>query len=262
MQIQINTEKCKKDKICIIECPFNILRENSDGFPEVIPEAKDLCMRCGHCLAVCPSDALTFDGVAPESCEPALKEVAVDVPAMEALLKNRRSVRVYKSKPVEREKVTHLMDMLRWAPTAKNLQPVHWVLVDDRDKIHELAKMTVQWLNRNNAYPGIVAAWETGEDMILRSAPLIAIAHTATDALIPVADCSIAVTSLELAATSYGIGSFWAGFFMMAASRHPPIAQYLNLPESHAVYAALALGYPKFKYHHIPERREAKVTWL
>ena len=88
MQIKIDTEKCKKDKICIIECPFNILRENSDGFPEVIPEAKDLCMHCGHCLAVCPSDALTFDGVAPESCEPALNEVAVDVPAMEALLKN------------------------------------------------------------------------------------------------------------------------------------------------------------------------------
>ena len=171
MQIQINTEKCKKDKICIIECPFDILRENSDGFPEVIPEAKNMCMRCGHCLAVCPSDALTFDGVAPESCEPALKEVAVDVPAMEALLKNRRSVRVYKNKPVEREKVAHLMDMLRWAPTAKNLQPVHWVLVDDRDKIHELAKMTVQWLDRNNAYPGIVAAWKNGKDMILRNAP-------------------------------------------------------------------------------------------
>lgn len=186
----------------------------------------------------------------------------MDVAAMEALLKNRRSVRVYKNKPVEREKVAHLMDMLRWAPTAKNLQPVHWVLVDDRDKIHELAKMTVQWLEQNNAYPGIAAAWEAGEDMILRRAPLIAIAHTATDALVPVADCSIAVTSLELAATSYGIGSFWAGFFMIAASLHPPIAEYLNLPENHAVYAALALGYPKFKYHHIPERREAKVSWL
>ena len=184
MQIQIDTEKCKKDKICIIECPFNILREK------------------------------TVTGFLKSSRKP------------------------------------------------KNLQPVHWVLVDDRDKIHELAKMTVQWLEQNNAYPGISAAWEAGEDMILRSAPLIAIAHTATDALIPIADCSIAVTSLELAATSYGIGSFWAGFFMMAASHYPPITQYLNLPENHAVYAALALGYPKFKYHHIPERREAKVSWL
>jgi len=262
MQIQINTEKCKRDKICIIECPFNILKENSDGFPEVIPEAKDFCMRCGHCLAVCPSDALTFDGIAAESCEPGLKQIAVDVPAMEALLKNRRSVRVYKNKPVEREKVAHLMDMLRWAPTAKNRQPVHWLLVDDRDKIHELAKMTVQWLEQNNAFPEIVAAWKTGEDMILRSAPLFAIAHAAKDALNPIADCTIAVTSLELAATAYGIGSFWAGFFMRAASQYPPIAQYLNLPENHGVYAALALGYPKFKYHHIPGRQEAKVSWL
>ena len=42
--IQINTEKCQKDKLCIIECPFNILRENDDKFPEVVPGAEEMCM--------------------------------------------------------------------------------------------------------------------------------------------------------------------------------------------------------------------------
>jgi len=260
--IQIDAEKCKKDKLCIIECPFNILRENSDGIPEVIPEAEAMCMKCGHCLAVCPSGALTLDGVSPESCDPSRKDIVVDAAAMEDLLKNRRSVRVYKKKPVEREQVAHLMEMLRWAPTAKNLQPVHWLLIDDGEKIRELAGMTIEWLKAGGVYPEIVEAWEGGEDMILRSAPLIAIAHAATDGLTPAVDCAIAATSLDLAATSYGIGSFWAGFFMLASNQYAPISEYLKLPDNHAVYSALALGYPKFKYHRIPQRQESNFNWL
>lgn len=260
--IQIDTEKCVQDKLCIIECPFNVLRENSEKFPEVDPATEYMCMQCGHCLAVCPTGALTLEGVGPEGCEPASRDIIVGVPEMEALLKNRRSVRVYKNKPVAREQATHLMEMVRWAPTAKNLQPVHWLLVDDKEKIHELAGMTIEFLKAGGVFPEMIAAWETGEDMVMRDAPLLAIAHAANDALNPSADCAIAVTSLELAATSYGIGSFWAGFFMRASNQYAPIAEYLNLPEKHAVYAALALGYPKFRYHRIPQRQPNKVSWL
>ena len=96
--IHVDLEKCQKDKLCIIECPFNILKENSENFPEVIPEMLDQCMNCGHCLAVCPTGALTLQGVAPKDCEASRKDVVVEVSEMEALLKNRRSVRVYRKK--------------------------------------------------------------------------------------------------------------------------------------------------------------------
>ncbi len=260
--IQIDPQKCKKDKLCIVECPFNVLKEGSEKIPEIDPAMVDQCMKCGHCLAVCPTGALSLEGVDPESCESASKEIAVDVAAMETLLKNRRSVRVFKNKPVAREQVEHLLEMVRHAPTAKNLQPVNWLLIDDKEKIQTLAKMAVDWLGAAGLFPSIGEAWEAGEDVILRSAPLLAIAYSAKGALNPTADCSIAVTSLELAATSYGIGSFWAGFFMGASNNYGPVNEYLKLPENHAVYAALALGYPKFKYHRIPQRQKANVTWL
>ncbi len=260
--IQVDVEKCKKDNICIIECPFNILRENGDGIPEMIPGGEAFCMRCGHCLAVCPSGAVTLNGVSPKDCDPSRKGIIVDVPDMEGLLKNRRSVRVYKKKPIEREKVAHLMDMVRWAPTAKNVQPVQWLLVDDREKIGEMARLTVQWFEEIKMFPEISAAWKAGEDMILRSAPFLAMAHTARDAMSPAIDCTIAVTSLELAATSYGLGGFWTGFFIRASNHYGPMKAFLNLPENHAVYGALALGYPKFSYHRVPPRQKAKVTWM
>lgn len=260
--ITVDDQKCKKDGICIEECPFNILVANDDGIPEMVPGAAAVCMKCGHCLAVCPAGALTLEATSPESCEAALKVPAVTESAMEALLKNRRSVRVYKDKPVPRETVGRLMEMVRWAPTAKNLQPVNWLLVDDKEKIREMARLTIEWFKETGVFPEIAEAWEAGEDMILRGAPLLAIAHTANDALNPPGDCSIAVTSLELAATSYGIGGCWAGFFMRAANNYGPMADFLNLPERHGVYAALMLGYPKFRYHRIPARQEAIVNWM
>ncbi len=260
--ITVDAQKCKKDGICIEECPFNILIANADGIPEIQPGEEAVCMKCGHCLAVCPAGALTLEGTSPDSCEAALKDPAVTESAMEALLKNRRSVRVYKDKPVPRETVGRLMEMVRWAPTAKNLQPVNWLLVDDKEKIREMARLTIEWFKETGVFPEIVETWEAGEDMILRDAPLLAIAHTAHDALNPPGDCSIAVTSLELAATTCGIGGCWAGFFMRAANNYAPLADYLNLPEGHGVYAALMLGYPKFRYHRIPERQEAIVNWM
>ena len=260
--ISIDSEKCKKDGICIQECPFNILVENVDGIPETAPGAEAACMKCGHCLAVCPTGAVTLEGVSAECCEAARKYPLADESTMEALLKNRRSVRVYKNKPVPRETVERLMDMVRWAPTAKNLQPVHWQLTDDREKIREMARLTIEWFRAGGMFPEIIDAWEAGEDMILRDAPLLAVAHAATDALNPSADCAIAATSLEIAATACGIGGCWAGFFMRAANNFSHLADYLNLPEGHAVYAALMLGYPKFRYHRIPRRQKAKVRWM
>ncbi len=260
--VVVDPEKCEKDGICIEECPFNLLAANAEGVPEMAPGAEAVCIKCGHCLAVCPAGAVSLEGVSAESCDPALKDPAVDQTAMEALLKNRRSVRVFKDKPVSRETAGRLMEMVRWAPTAKNLQPVRWLLADDPGKIREMAGLTVEWFRSGGVFPEIVDAWEAGEDMILRNAPLLAIAHAAKDGLNPAADCCIAATSLEIAATSFGIGGCWAGFFMRASNNYGPMADYLNLPENHAVYAALMLGYPKFGYRRVPRRNEAKAVWM
>lgn len=261
--IAIDTEKCKKDGICITECPFNLLKENSDGIPGMIPGGDATCMKCGHCLAVCPTGALTFGGGAPDLCEPVKKDLTIEADAMAHLLKTRRSVRVYKDKPVPRETAGRLMDMMRWAPTAKNLQPVHWTLVDDRQKIRKMAGMTIDWFRECNVFPEIIATWDNGgEDLVLRDAPFLAIAHAHKDALNPPADCAIAVTTLELAASAMGIGGCWAGFFMRAANNYAPLEAYLDLPGGHNVYAALMLGYPKFRYQRIPAREGEKVRWF
>ena len=47
------------------------------------------------------------------------------------LLRQRRSIRVFKEQPVEPEKVKLLSEALLRAPTSRNLQPCEFILVDD-----------------------------------------------------------------------------------------------------------------------------------
>lgn len=261
--VKIDSGLCNKDGLCILECPFNLLVENEDGLPAMVDGGEQTCMRCGHCQAICPTGALSLMGTAPETCKQTTSKTDLDLDIIEKLITNRRSIRIFRNKSVPRVEINRLINMVRWAPTAKNQQPVHWTIVDDRNKLQTLARMTIDWLGDNQLYPEIIEAWEQkGEDMILRGAPLLTICHARKDALNPPVDCTIAVTTLELAAAAAGIGGCWAGFFMRAANYHTPLQDYLNLPKNHRVYGALMLGYPKLRYQRIPTREEAKISWL
>jgi nitroreductase/NAD-dependent dihydropyrimidine dehydrogenase PreA subunit len=259
---QVDTKKCNRDGICIRECPFYILKAGIDRLPEMAPGAEEVCLHCGHCLAVCPTGAVTLDGVSPESCDPVQADPPVNAAALTRLVKTRRSIRVYKDRPVPRDMVERLVDTVRWTDTAKNGQPLHWLLVDGKENIREMAQGTIEWMRPQAAYAQVVAIWDRGNDIILRGAPLAAVVHAAKTALNPAADSAIAAATLELLAASMGLGSCWAGFFMRAANSHPPLRRFLNLAEDHMVCAALMLGYPKFSYHRIPPRQAAKVQWL
>ena len=58
--ITIDREKCNQDGVCISECPARILQmEKNEGFPVPSPEFEEYCIRCGHCVAVCPVGALS-----------------------------------------------------------------------------------------------------------------------------------------------------------------------------------------------------------
>ena len=49
----INKDKCKRDGICVSECPRLIieLKDNSQA-PVPVEDAEQLCIQCGHCVAV------------------------------------------------------------------------------------------------------------------------------------------------------------------------------------------------------------------
>lgn len=268
----INSGKCKQDGICASECPVGIIRWKGAGtFPTAVPGAEKYCLYCGHCVAVCPHEAISLKTLAPENCVPVDETLIPKPEQMEHLIRSRRSIRTFKRQIVEEEQILKLINIARYAPTGHNLQQVHWLVVKEPEEVARLAGLVVDWMrymieNKPEiaaavAMPQVVAAWEQGKDAVCRHAPHLILTHAPKKVASSPTDCVIALTYLELTAYSMGLGTCWAGYFTTAANVYPPLAKALDLPEDHRVPGALLLGHPKFKYHRLPERNEPKITW-
>lgn len=262
ISISVDHELCIKCYACISECPFDLINDDKEGFPQLRKAAVKRCIRCGHCMAVCSTDALDI------SISPLAESVSVhkallpDSESVKHLLETRRSIRTYKKKKADHSTLESILDVSRYAPSAHNKQSVHWLMVEDPDEVQRLSGLVVEFMEELKIFPGLIRAWGNGVDKVLRGAPHLVIAHAdASYSEHPMEDCTLATAYLDLAAHSYGLGSCWAGFLVQAAAKHQPLIDALDLPENHQVYTALMLGYPKFRYRHVPQRNELKVTW-
>jgi len=270
--LNVDQEKCNRDGICIEVCPARIIEfKETDAFPTLVDEGESFCINCGHCVAVCPHGAMSHRKMKPADCPPVKKELLLTPEQMEQFLRYRRSIRAYKDNPIEKELVSRLIDIARYAPSGVNLQPVNWLVIYDSDNVQELTGLVVDWmrhlvkedspLSAAMHLGRMVSAWEDGKDRICRNAPhlIIANAHK-TDRTAPAA-CTIALAYLELATVPLGLGACWAGYFNAAANFWPPLQTALALPKDHVCFGAMMVGYPKFKYHRLPLRNDPRVTW-
>lgn len=261
MLIQIDQNKCKKDKLCIRECPTKIIQEGKNGFPEVPSKKEESCIECGHCIAVCPTEALSFKEIKPESLPTVSPSLSATPAQVAQLLKGRRSIRQYKPQAVEHELLEKVLDLTRWAPSAVNFQPLHWLIIEDRKELNKIIGLVVEFFRVQKWMSDMVEAWEKGEDLILRGASDLVIVHAKPAQFEPTVDAAIALTYLELAAYTHGLGTCWAGIITAAAAYYPPLLNALKLPEGHKLYGAMMIGYPQYRHHKIPDRHCAKITY-
>ncbi|MCX5769831.1 MAG: nitroreductase family protein [Candidatus Hydrogenedentes bacterium] len=259
--VQIDETKCARDGLCARDCPMGLLEMAPGGPPREIPEAESTCLACGHCAAICPTGALSLKGADPEQMPDGVRP-RLAPEEVEQLLRTRRSVRVYKKEPVPRDVLRRVIESARWAPTATNRQGVNWLVVEDAEKVHRLAGMVVEGLRTIPYFTRAVQAWEEGQDMILRGAPHVLVAHAATDGFDPAIDSAIGMTYIELAAHAHGLGTCWAGVLMAAARLKREIPKFLEIPEKHKICAAMMIGYPEHEYKRIPARNELNVRLL
>ena len=258
--IRVSQEKCTLCGMCVLECPAGIFTKG-----EVITTVEDAeikCIKCGHCMSICPVEAITLPSVQPGQLVPIDKKLNVNKEQIGQFLKSNRSMRQYKDTEVKEEVIAELMDITRYAPSARNIEPLHWIITKTRKETRYLADLTAQGMTGLDRY-GKMAEFHTAEnDIVFRGAPHVIIAHANSEGFIPYVDCTIGITYFDLAANSFGMGTCWAGIFMLVSDKYSPIADYLKLPEGHKVYGAMMFGYPKYEYKRIPRRHQAKVKFI
>ncbi len=146
------------------------------------------------------------------------------------VIKKRKSVRNYLHKEVEDEKLKYILECARAAPSWKNSQCWHFIIVKDKEKLQQIKKSSRPNIWLKTAPIIIVACGTPKTSGILNNTKYYKV------------DVAIALEHLVLAATDVGLGTCWIGVF-----DEDKIKKHLEIPNDVKVIAITPLGSPAEK---------------
>jgi nitroreductase len=156
------------------------------------------------------------------------------------LIVQRQSVRKFEERPVEREKILTCIEAARLAPSAENVQPWRFLVLDEAERIKSFAEQVFSGLYRYTRWaanaPVIIVIFAERDILANRLGKEIQGTHYY------LIDVGIAGEHLVLQAEKLGLGSCWIGWF------HAKNAQkFLGVPRGWRAVSLLAMGYPRYK---------------
>lgn len=140
----IDYDKCTSCMACERICANSrVIRKNDQGKPEFAFDFK--CIYCGHCLAICPVKAITFEPVSPVGqtdhtylADPLPIDASApkqDEGAVRELLIATRTNRFFRKQTVERRTIEKVLDTMVRAPSAGNEQNRNFYILDDKARL-------------------------------------------------------------------------------------------------------------------------------
>ncbi|WP_027177551.1 nitroreductase family protein [Maridesulfovibrio bastinii] len=263
--VKIDSELCRHDNLCVNECPLNVLEiKDENGVPSVSGPKGRFCINCGHCVAICPANAISLTAFDDSKGIPFKRKELISAAEAELFLKTRRSVRKFKQEAIDQDKISELINICSYAPSGHNARPVSWSVLNSKAEMEKLTAMVIDWMEetlesdkalaRKLFLKGIVRSCKAGNDIICRNAPAIAVAWSPLAGITPASDAIISASHLELAAHAENIGACWAGYVTFAAQHSQPICDFLGVEADNMVHASLLMGKPAVKYFNIPPR--------
>lgn len=151
---------------------------------------------------------------------------------------NRRSIRGYLPRPVEKEKLERVLEAGRLAPTAKNAQDWKIIVVEDENTRRGLVKTAASHQPFLSTAPILLAACATNPEYIMMC----------NQPAYPI-DLGIVLDHISLQAVREGLGTCWIGSFDEGGTR-----RVLGIPPHIRVVQLMSLGY----YHSLPEPKSRK----
>jgi nitroreductase len=143
----------------------------------------------------------------------------------------RRTIRRFQPKPVPGELLRRLVEAARLAPSAANVQPLAYVVVDDPAKKAEVFPC-LKWA----AYIAPAGDPKAGEEP---AAYVVTLVDTKLREKMFEYDVGAAMENMILAALAEGVGGCW----LLSIDRDK-LRIVLGVPDPYRIDSVLALGYP------------------
>jgi nitroreductase len=172
------------------------------------------------------------------------------------LVQSRRSIRKYQDKPVEREKIIQCIEAARLAPSAENVQPWRFIILDDPEVLKQFS---------THAFSGIYSPTR-----FAAKAPVIIVILAKLDILANrigkqiqgvhfyLLDIGIAGEHFVLQAQELGLGTCWIGWFNIKK-----VGKFLQVPRSYKIVSLISMGYPEASPLKFKKRHQFKeIAWF
>ena len=269
---RVDNEKCIGCGLCIEDCFVKDITLIKD---KAFIKNED-CIKCGHCIAICPVTAVSTDEYDMNEVTEYTKET-FDVKSDNLLnfIKFSRTIRKFKDKEIEEEKLLKIIQAGRYTPTGANVQNVSYVIV--HDKIQELRELVLESLNdlaekiqKNSTdkkklkyariwkmmYKVFKRNPNKQDSLFFFSKNIIII--TSPNEL----NAGLASSNMELMCNALGLGALYSGFFILASQNSDKIKKFLNLEENTKIVNCMIIGYPDVKYLRTAPRKESLIKWM
>jgi nitroreductase len=156
------------------------------------------------------------------------------------LIKKRFSVRNFKNKPVEAEKINQVLDAGRLAPSAVNFQPWHFIVVRQPENLGKMKEIYPrEWIT---TAPVVIIACSDHSKSWKRKSD----GKDSADI-----DISIAVDHMTLQAAETGLGTCWVCNFDAKKC-----SELFNIPDFIEPVVIVPLGYPDVS---VPEKKRKSL---
>lgn len=268
---KVDKEKCIGCGLCIKDCFVRDI--------ELI-EGKALiknitCFKCGHCIAICQVAAVSTDEYnMSDVVEYNQEKFTIDSDTLLNFIKFERTVRQFKEKDVENEKILKIIEAGRFTQTASNAQNVNYIVV--KNQIQEVRKITLEVLNSlgeyvlksstNTLYKRYAKMWikmyndfisnPLGADYLFFKAPVLIIV-TSEHPL----NAGLASANMKLMVDTLGLGTVFSGFFTRACEGDSKIKEFLGIERNQNIVTCMVIGYPDVKYSRTVPRKMPNIIW-
>ncbi len=176
--------------------------------------------------------------------------------SFQQLVQNRRSIRKYLEKPVEREKILTCLEAARMAPSADHVQPWRYLVIDEPELKRKFTDEVFSGIYSKTKFAAKAPV------IIVMLAKLDVVANRIGKQIQGIhyyfIDMGIAGEHIVLQAEELGLGTCWIGWFSTRKTR-----KLLNIPRKYKIVSLLSIGYCESRPSKEKKRKTlSEIVWF
>jgi len=275
--IEIDQKKCNNCGLCTQICHESCMLIDNN----ILNIDYKYCSTCTQCIAICPKQALTWDNIEPELFD---KSLYPDSEQIDELLKERRTIRYFTGKKIDKSLLEEIAGYALYAPTHDF--NIRVIIIDDESILNQIDSLILNfsvklytWVYKPNiihfllklftpdleseylkAKPKLENAKKRNRSFKSKPAALIMIIGNKRIPL-SLESAQYALYNVDLYAQTKGLGCRNLVGNQMILNGNKKFRNSIGLNKHERIYGTILMGYPAIKFRNKVNGKKIRINW-